>query len=84
VAAPVFKRIAEQVLPHLDVPRDVADWPAARPGRVQESRSIRKRYARRFHADGFLGTARPTSCGVNRTKYQRWQKSDALRDRSRG
>src|SRR6266849_2299166 len=27
VAAPVFKRIAEQVLPHLDVPRDVPVGP---------------------------------------------------------
>jgi cell division protein FtsI (penicillin-binding protein 3) len=27
VAAPVFKRIAEQVLPHLDVPRDVPSGP---------------------------------------------------------
>ena len=56
VAAPVFKRIAEQVLPYLDVPRDVPLESAAGPGRVQDSeRGSDRCVAGGFHAGGFFG-----------------------------
>jgi cell division protein FtsI (penicillin-binding protein 3) len=52
VAAPVFKRIAEQVLPHLDVPRDV---PLTNPRLLQAS------YRKQTETDGStLGDFTPT------------------------
>ncbi len=67
VAAPVFKRIAEQVLPYLDVPRDVPAGQAD-AGLLQKASSGQRRDARRFHSLRFHALAGATR--IQRCHYR--------------
>ena len=63
VSAPVFKRIAEQVLPYLDVPRDVPLNHEIDSGRLQKARSDGREHAGRIESDGFQRAARRSARG---------------------